>query len=141
MASLPDIYEMQCPRCDTAHWEIDSQFRGMDGQRLRFGERAYRCPHCGHDADGYRVLRNLPLIVGGSDPIPEETLDLLVEVVRANFPKHLDSTIEQIREHRACVARADVQRSLGLTDRPKKVAQSSLMSRLLARVFKQSRRF
>jgi hypothetical protein len=63
MATPPRMVELECPRCQHHHWEIDCDFRGSEllgQQELSYEERTYKCPACSEASTGYHVLQRSP---------------------------------------------------------------------------------
>jgi hypothetical protein len=88
----PRLIELQCPQCDTKHWEIDSDYRGMDGIFIEYSEREYDCQKCGYSKNGYTVLRKSPpefiLQPHPMYPMRQQEFDYWAAILKTNFPDH-----------------------------------------------------
>ena len=91
MSTPPRLCRLVCS-CGSAHWEIDSDFRGIDGREASYDERTYECPECGYRGPGFMLREQSPpeffLQPHSRDPMPRSEFDDWVEVLRTNFPDH-----------------------------------------------------
>lgn len=86
------LVELRCPKCQENHWEIDSDYRGDDGQYQPYSERFYNCPSCKATGTGYAVLQQSPpsffLQPHEIYPMNKVEFDRWREILRKNFPEH-----------------------------------------------------
>ena len=86
------MVEVLCSICRDSHWEIDHDYRGMFGQKVRYSQRTYYCPHCQSTRSGYFVLQKSPptffLQPHPVHPMNRTEFEYWVAVLRRNFPDH-----------------------------------------------------
>jgi len=91
-ATPPRLVELECPKCQATHWEIDHDYRGMDGYYEPYEKRVYECPNCRHSGTGYHVLEKSPpeffLQPHPMYPMSQADFDFWVSVLRKHFPDH-----------------------------------------------------
>ncbi len=92
MSTPPRMVELLCCSCGNSHWEIDHDYRGMFGQKVRYSQRTYNCPHCQCEGSGYLVLQKSPrmffLQPHSVYPMSRTDFEYWTEVFRQNFPGH-----------------------------------------------------
>ena len=55
MATPARLIRLRCPHCRKSHWNVDNDFRGMDGVPTRHENESYRCPRCEQLGVGFVV--------------------------------------------------------------------------------------
>jgi len=93
VATPERLVELQCPRCNSNHWEIDCDVRHENGDGdVSYEERTYRCPACGQIGTGYKVGEKSPpeffLQPHDMYPMSRAEFDRWVAVLRKNLPDH-----------------------------------------------------
>lgn len=85
------MVELKCPTCEALHWEIDSDYRGIDGQRVEYCDRPYRCPNCSRVGIGYQLKRRSPpeffLQPHGLYPMSTMQFAYWLALYREHFPE------------------------------------------------------
>jgi hypothetical protein len=91
----PRLVQIECPICQTKHWEIDADFRGepLAGLPAKvYVEREYRCYKCLYHGTGYHVIQKSPpeflLQPHPMYPMTQADFDHWVAILRENFPDH-----------------------------------------------------
>jgi hypothetical protein len=91
----PRLVEFACPSCMTAHWEIDSDYRGAEllgKKELSYSEREYSCPACKGRYKGWRILQKSPpaFLLKPHSPYPWKwrEFNYWAKVLREHFPDH-----------------------------------------------------
>jgi hypothetical protein len=86
------LVQLRCPQCQENHWEIDSDYRGMDGLYVPYSERFYYCPACKTTWTGYTVVQQSPpsffIQPHKMYPMKKLEFDHWLEILRQNFPEH-----------------------------------------------------
>ena len=86
----PRLNELRCPKCHGSHWELDSDYRGMDGVFIPYEERDYDCPACGYSGRSFSVLRQSPpeflLQPHRMYPMSQRVFDEWAQILKENFP-------------------------------------------------------
>ena len=93
MSTPPRLVHLQCPMCQTQHWEIDCDWRGMvPSEEIPYAKRSYRCPACERTGAGYAVSEQSPpaffLQPHSMCPMSSDEFDHWARVFRENFPDH-----------------------------------------------------
>ena len=88
----PRLNELECPGCGSLQWEIDSDYRGTDGESEPYEERTYSCTKCGTNGVGWMLRQQSPpeflLQPHVMYPMTQEAFDYWVDVLRTYFPDH-----------------------------------------------------
>jgi hypothetical protein len=88
----PRLTELECPVCHATTWEIDSDYRGIDGKWLPYDERVYPCSSCRYEGQNWKLLRQSPpeflLQPHPLYPMGQAAFDYWVDILREHFPEH-----------------------------------------------------
>ena|SRR6185503_3015135 len=86
------LNELSCPTCGQASWIIDSDYRGMDGVMLPYGQREYSCRHCSSTGPGWTLIQQSPpefmLQPHHMYPMTNADFDHWLAILEANFPDY-----------------------------------------------------
>jgi hypothetical protein len=86
------VTELRCPGCQQVSWIIDSDYRGMDGEMIPYGERPYACARCRHDGPRWTLGQQSPpeFLLQPHDlyPMTQAAFEYWVEILRTHFPSH-----------------------------------------------------
>ena len=96
------MIELECPECKSIHWEMDCDYRGIDGPFVEYSERPYACAKCKRVGTGYTTLRMSPpeFFLQPHRLYPMKTEDIVYwqNICEANFPKEEARRAERDRE-------------------------------------------
>jgi hypothetical protein len=90
-ATPPRLVELECPKCQAKHWEIDHDYRTIAGYSEPYEQRTYDCSNCRYAGTGFRVLQKSPpgfLINSSLHNVTGSELVYWLGVLRKNFPDH-----------------------------------------------------